>query len=46
MAVGQNGVNGVPAQRLVAEEVECDLGLVTTQYLLMAVLIVQMISHR
>ena len=45
MAVGQNGVNGVPVQLLVAEGTEYDLGLVTNQFLLMVVPIVQMISH-
>ena len=45
MAVGQNGVNGVPVQLLVEEGTEYDLGLVTNQYLLMVVPIVQMISH-
>ena len=45
MEVGQNGVSGAPAQPLVVEGTEYDLGHVTNQYLLMVVLIVQMISH-
>ena len=45
MVVGRSGVNGVLVQLRVVEGTECDLGLVTSQYLLMAVPIVQTTSH-
>ena len=45
MVVGRSGVNGVLVQLRVAEGTECDIGLVTSQYLLMVVPIVQTTSH-